>query len=110
MAEDADRARMDALEARLAKAQAQQAPPERSESGHAQGEIAWRMVTELVAGLLIGFGIGYGLDTLFGTMPIFLVLFIMLGFAAGIKVMMRSAAELTARSAAPQGAEGDERD
>jgi ATP synthase protein I len=49
------------------------------------------MVTELVAGLLVGFGIGLGLDALFGTRPWLLVLFTLLGFWAGIRVMMRTA-------------------
>ena len=52
------------------------------------------MVIELVVGLGMGFGIGYGLDVLFGTMPIFLVLFTFLGFAAGINVMLRTAKEV----------------
>lgn len=52
------------------------------------------MVIELVAGLLIGFCIGYGLDTLFGTKPVFLVLFVLAGFAAGVKTMLRSAKEM----------------
>jgi len=56
------------------------------------------MVIELVAGLMIGFGIGYGLDTLFGTKPIFLVLFILAGFAAGVKTMLRSAKEMQEKS------------
>ena len=51
------------------------------------------MVTELVAGLGIGFGIGYGLDSLFGTIPIFLVLFTLFGFAAGVKTMMQQSRE-----------------
>ena len=55
------------------------------------------MVIELVAGLGIGFGIGYGLDCLFGTLPIFLVLFTMLGLAAGVKTMLRSAQEIQER-------------
>ena len=61
---------------------------------HAAAHIAWRMVIELVVGLGIGFGIGYGLDSVFNTMPLFLVMFIFLGFAAGIKTMMRSAKEV----------------
>ncbi|AUH32868.1 AtpZ/AtpI family protein [Paracoccus tegillarcae] len=65
---------------------------------HDQAHIAWRMVIELVAGLGIGFGIGYGLDLLLGTMPVMLILFIFLGFAAGIKTMMRTAAELNETS------------
>jgi ATP synthase protein I len=52
------------------------------------------MVIELVAGLGIGFGIGYGLDSLFGTLPILLVLFTLLGLAAGVKTMLRSAQEV----------------
>jgi ATP synthase protein I len=52
------------------------------------------MVTELVAGLVIGLCIGFGLDSLFGTLPIFLVLFVLLGFAAGVKTMLRSAQDL----------------
>jgi ATP synthase protein I len=42
------------------------------------------MVTELVVGMLMGLGIGYGLDHLFGTMPLFLIIFTILGFAAGV--------------------------
>lgn len=42
----------------------------------------------------IGFGVGYGLDWLFGTLPIFLILFIGVGLAAGIRTMMRTAEEV----------------
>jgi len=48
----------------------------------------------LVAGIAIGFGIGYGLDWLFGTLPIFLILFIGFGFVAGVRTMMRTAQEV----------------
>jgi ATP synthase protein I len=56
--------------------------------------MAWRMVIELVAGIVIGFGIGYGLDRLFGTLPVFLILFTGLGFVAGVRTMMRTAQEV----------------
>ena len=59
-----------------------------------KAHIAWRMVTEIVAGILMGCGVGYGLDYLLGTKPFLMILFIFIGFAAGIKVMMRTAAEL----------------
>lgn len=94
MADEPDAARMRDLEERIARAKQAQAPKPRSQDMHARGEIAWRMIIELVAGLVIGFGIGYGLDVLFGTMPIFLVLFVLLGFAAGVNVMLRTAKEL----------------
>ena len=66
-----------------------------------KAHLAWRMVIELVAGLGIGLGIGFGLDYLFGPAPFLMVVFIFLGFAAGIKSMMRSAAELTRTGPAP---------
>jgi len=70
--------------------------------GHYQGQLAWRMVIELVAGLGIGFGIGYSLDRFFGTLPIFLVLFVLFGLAAGIKTMLRSAEEVQKKQLAGQ--------
>jgi ATP synthase protein I len=95
MVSDAERDRLAALEKRIEVAKAAAAPRRSAqEDKHRQVQLAWRMVIELVAGLLIGFCIGYGLDTLIGTMPIFLVLFTLLGFAAGVKTMLRSAKEM----------------
>ncbi|PZX15751.1 ATP synthase protein I [Palleronia aestuarii] len=96
MVDDATRARMEALEKRLAAARRAQDPGPRSDEHYSMANMAWRMVTELVAGLLIGLGIGYGLDTLFGTLPLFLVLFVLLGLAAGVNVMLRTAKEIQA--------------
>jgi ATP synthase protein I len=97
--------RMAQLEARLAAAKKAQEPPPPKEDHHAQAQVGWRMVTELVAGLMIGATLGYGLDTLAGTLPWGLVIFTMLGFAAGVKTMMRSAQEFQKHNAAPE-AEG----
>ncbi len=90
--QDADR--LKALEAKIAALKEPAEVKHHSEEHYSQAQLAWRMVIELVAGLGIGFGIGYGLDSLFGTMPIFLVLFIFFGFAAGVLTMMRSAKEV----------------
>lgn len=100
--------RLAQLEARITKLKTKDAPKPHQEAHYSQANLAWRMVIELVAGLLIGFGIGYGLDTLLGTIPIFLVIFTMLGLAAGVKTMMRSAAEIQ-RDADKPGTGGDER-
>lgn len=94
--------RLAQLEARIAAAKKSQEPGPRAQDHHSQAQLAWRMVIELVAGLGIGFGMGYGLDSLFGTTPILLVLFTFLGFAAGIKTMMRSAAEIQAKQVADE--------
>ena len=63
---------------------------------HHEAEVqsAWRMVIELVTGMVVGFGIGYGLDYIFNTLPIFLVTFTLLGFAAGVRIMMQTAKDL----------------
>ena len=61
---------------------------------HSMAHLAWRMVIELVVGITIGFVVGYGIDFLCGTVPIFMVIFIFLGFAAGVNTMLRSAKEL----------------
>jgi ATP synthase protein I len=93
MVDPAEQERLRQLEARIAAARKAQAPEPRLDEHYSGAQLAWRMVIELVAGLLIGFGIGLGLDALFGTRPLFLVLFIMLGFAAGVKTMLRTARE-----------------
>jgi ATP synthase protein I len=100
--DDDQKQRMAQLEARIAAARKAQEPEPRADEHYSQAQLAWRMVIELVAGLGIGFGMGYGLDLLFGTIPIFLVLFTFLGLAAGVKTMMRSAAEVQAKQMAAQ--------
>ncbi|MEM6375159.1 MAG: AtpZ/AtpI family protein [Pseudomonadota bacterium] len=77
-----------------------EAEPLHQESHYSQAQLAWRMVIELVAGLGIGFGMGYGLDSLFGTLPIFLVIFTFLGLAAGIKTMIATSKEVQTRAEA----------
>ena len=95
--------RLAQLEERITAVKKTQAPKDHMEEHYSQAHLAWRMVIELVAGLGIGFGIGYGLDSLFGTLPIFLVLFILLGFAAGVNVMLRSAKEVQKKQLAAEG-------
>ena len=56
--------------------------------------IGWRMILELVIGILIGVLLGFGMDYLFNTTPIFLIIMIFFGFAAGVKTMMKTAKEI----------------
>jgi ATP synthase protein I len=63
--------------------------------------IAGRFATELVAALVVGGGLGWGVDWLFGhfgyhTRPIFIVVFFVLGAAAGIRNVVRAAGEINA--------------
>lgn len=100
MENDPERERLKALADRIEAMKGEQVPEPRGDEHYSQLQLAWRMVIELVAGIAIGFGIGYGLDWLFGTLPIFLVIFILLGLAAGINVMMRTAKEVELDQAA----------
>ena len=64
------------------------------EDHHSGLQHAWRMVIELVSGMAIGFGLGYGLDALFGTLPILMIVFTLLGFVAGVRTMLSTAREI----------------
>ena len=48
-----------------------------------------RVATELLAGLLIGAGIGWTIDEWLETRPLFLIIFFLLGGAAGILNLWR---------------------
>ena len=66
--------------------------------------IAGRFATELVAALVVGGGLGWGVDWLLGrfglhTKPVFLIVFFVLGAAAGIRNVMRAANEINAAMA-----------
>jgi ATP synthase protein I len=82
------------LEARIEAARAVQAPPPRKPEGKFAGAgLAWRLIFELIVGIAIGCAMGWGLDSLFGTLPLFLIVFTLLGFGAGVRVMLQSAQE-----------------
>jgi ATP synthase protein I len=85
---------------RLDEAQAKHAVRKTAPPPTSMG-IAFRFATELVAALLVGGAMGWGLDWLFGyfgihTKPVFLIVFFLLGAAAGILGVMRAAKEINA--------------
>jgi ATP synthase protein I len=57
-------------------------------SGYARG---FRLSSELVAGVLVGAGLGWLLDRWLGIAPWGLIVLLLLGFAAGVLNVMRSA-------------------
>ncbi len=61
-------------------------------SGYAKG---FRLSSELVAGVLVGAGLGWLIDHWFRTTPWGLMIFLLLGFAAGVLNVMRSAGVVT---------------
>ena len=56
--------------------------------------MAWRMVIDLVVSMMVGAAMGWGLDWLFGTLPAFLIVMSLFGFAAGVRMMLRAAEEM----------------
>ncbi|WP_137109982.1 AtpZ/AtpI family protein [Rhodobacter sp. SY28-1] len=108
MASEPDPDRLKALEEKLQKVKGKEPPPQTNTAkGFSQGEVAWRMVIELATGIMLGTAIGYGIDALFGTLPIFLVIFSLFGFAAGVKTMLGSAKELGRKAEAAAKNEGN---
>ncbi|CAN5153511.1 AtpZ/AtpI family protein [soil metagenome] len=61
------------------------------EPGRPGYAVAMRLAADFVAGVLLGAAIGWGFDKLVGTSPWGLIVFLLLGFAAGILTVMRSA-------------------
>lgn len=93
--------RLSTLEARIAAARTARRPARGGGADKFNAmALAWRLVTELVVGVLIGAAIGWGIGAMVGATPLFLVVFGLLGFAAGVRVMMRTAEEDRKRRAA----------
>ena len=85
-------ARRAALEAKLAEHRVRQAAETERErrpgtmQGLAEG---LKLGSEFVAGVVVGAAIGYGIDRLAGTLPFGLIVFLMIGFAAGVRNVLR---------------------
>jgi ATP synthase protein I len=63
-------------------------PPSTNTSGLALG---LRLSTELVAGVIVGAGLGWAIDWALGISPWGFIVFLLLGFVAGLLNLMRSA-------------------
>src|ERR1700692_623025 len=57
-------------------------------AGYARG---FRLSSELVGSVVVGAGLGWGIDRLLGVAPWGLIVFLLLGFVAGVLNVMRSA-------------------
>lgn len=80
---------------------AARAPKPRSLGGKWSGAgFGWRMTVDLATGIGVGAAMGWGLDSLTGARPVFLILMTMLGFAAGVRVMMGAARDYQAEQVA----------
>jgi ATP synthase protein I len=78
--------------------QGQTPPPTVDSSAIARG---FRLSSELVAGVLVGAAIGWALDRWLGISPWGMIVFLLLGFAAGVLNVMRSAGVVPTRTLGP---------
>jgi ATP synthase protein I len=72
-----------------------------SEDGAARASamaLGFRLSSELVAGVLVGAAIGWGFDRLLSVSPFGLIVFLLLGFAAGVVNVVRSATAASKRT------------
>jgi ATP synthase protein I len=70
---------------------AEASKPAASFQGASDYSKGYKLASEFVAGTLVGGLIGYGIDYVAGTLPLFLIIFLLLGFGAGILNMSRAA-------------------
>jgi ATP synthase protein I len=92
-------ARLGSLDKRLSEVRDSrkiETDPSGSEQDKAQAKasamaMGLRLSSELVAGVLVGAGLGWGFDRLLSTSPWGLIVFLLLGFTAGVLNVMRTA-------------------
>jgi ATP synthase protein I len=75
-------------ESRAAREASARSPIEPPRQGYG---LAMRLGADFVAGVVVGAAIGWGIDRFFGTSPWGLIVFLLLGFGAGILSVLRSA-------------------
>jgi len=92
---------LDELSKKIERAKGASASPisERTSGGKTASGDGMKMATELVVGVAVGAWIGYQLDQWLGTNPWLMVVFLFLGFGAGVwnvyRMAMRAQKDLT---------------
>lgn len=85
---------LDEIEARLRAARSEELERAGGRAGPRNPSglgMAWRITVELVVAVMVGAGIGYALDRWLGTAPWLMMLFLLLGGAAGVMNAYRAA-------------------
>ena len=100
------------LAARIARARAAQ--PERKLpvdvkvpglNGASRG---YRLASEFVASIVVGGALGYGIDFVAHTRPWAMIVLLLLGFAAGVRNIVRASAEMNKPAAPSEAAASDD--
>jgi ATP synthase protein I len=99
-------ARLGSLDQRLSKIQGSRKigtdqPGSEQDAAQARASamaVGLRLSSELVAGVLVGAALGWGFDRLLSTSPWGLIVFLLLGFTAGVINVMRAAGVMAKQS------------
>jgi ATP synthase protein I len=106
---DPDARRLAEIEERLRKAREKRDEVRQVEASNSKLWVASRLVTELMAGVIVGGALGWGLDRILGTAPFLLIVMFMVGIAAGIFNVVRTAQQMN-RDQAAKDAESSKRE
>lgn len=79
------------LEVERPKPVAEPGRPSSSSEGWAK---AMRLSSEFIGGIVVGGGLGWMIDRVFGISPFGLIIFLLLGFAAGVLNVLRASGAL----------------
>ncbi|MBP6011032.1 MAG: AtpZ/AtpI family protein [Alphaproteobacteria bacterium] len=93
--DDPDQRRLDDLGKRIDAVRGQ--TPETKPAPTSLSAI-WRLSTELVAAVFVGAALGIGFDRLTGLRPLGIILFLILGVAAGFTMVFRTARLMDAQA------------
>ncbi|WP_274425439.1 AtpZ/AtpI family protein [Chelativorans sp. YIM 93263] len=98
----------------LEEALAARRPKKPEDDGHANTRgvsgygNALRLSSEFIAGIVVGAGLGWFIDRMAGTSPWGLIVFLLLGFGAGVLNVLRSAGQVAEFGAgAREGSDAD---
>lgn len=97
---DPDDRRLAEIEERLRRAREKRDEVRQVEAPNSKLGIAFRLVTELMAAVIVGGAIGWGLDRILGTGPFLFIVMFMVGVAAGMYTVVRSAQRMNRDQAA----------
>jgi ATP synthase protein I len=94
--------RLEKLGRSLERPGLKQEPDATASTGSSGWGQAVKISSEFVAGIIVGAGLGWFIDWMLGSSPFGLVIFLLLGFAAGVLNVLR----VTGRATTPGGGHG----
>ncbi|MAR56118.1 MAG: hypothetical protein CMM93_02950 [Rickettsiales bacterium] len=86
-----ERPSLDELSGQIERLRKQEAKKTDAKAPHSSS-YAMRVGMDLVSGVAVGTAFGYGVDQLAGTLPFGMLIGMLLGLGAGVKLMMETAA------------------